>query len=130
MEEPTLEQDRAARQVVDSAFAVHKILGAGLLETVYYQCLAVELTSRGIAVRRQVHQPLSYKGNPIDAGFRLDMVVGESVVVEVKAVERLLPVHSSQVLTYLKLSGLRLGLLINFNTPLIKDGIRRIVSPI
>jgi GxxExxY protein len=130
MPEPTQEQDRVARQVVDSAYAVHTTLGPGLLETVYEQCLSVELLSRGLAVRRQVPQPLSYKGTPIEAGFRLDMVVGEAVVVEVKAVERLLPVHGSQLLTYLKLSGFRLGLLINFNVPLIKDGIRRILSPL
>ena len=130
MPEPTQEQDRVARQVVDSAYAVHTTLGPGLLETVYEQCLSVELLSRGLGVRRQVPQPLSYKGTPIEAGFRLDMVVGEAVVVEVKAVERLLPVHGSQLLTYLKLSGFRLGLLINFNVPLLKDGIRRILSPI
>jgi GxxExxY protein len=130
MQEPTPEQDRIARQVVDAAYAVHTTFGPGLLETVYEQCLSVELLSRGSTVRRQVPQPLSYKGTPIEAGFRLDMVVGEAVVVEVKAVERLLPVHGSQLLTYLKLSGFRLGLLINFNVPLIKDGIRRILRPL
>ncbi len=130
MPEPTQEQDRVPQQVVDSAYAVHTTFGPGLLETVYEQCLLVELMSRGFTVRRQVPQPLVYRGTPIEAGFRLDMVVGEAVVVEVKAVERLLPVHGSQLLTYLKLSGLRLGLLINFNVPLIKDGIRRIVSPL
>ncbi|MBA3810909.1 MAG: GxxExxY protein [Caulobacteraceae bacterium] len=130
MLEPDPEQDRVARQIVDSAFAVHTALGPGLLETVYEQCLNHELLSRRLSVRRQVQQPISYRGVQIDAGFRLDMVVAECVVVEVKAVERLIAVHEAQLLTYLKLSGFRLGLLINFNVPLVKHGIRRIIRPI
>ncbi|MEP6967252.1 MAG: GxxExxY protein [Pseudomonadota bacterium] len=130
MLEPDPEQDRVARQIVDSAFAVHTALGPGLLETVYEQCLSYELASRRLSVRRQVQQPINYRGVRIDASFRLDMVVAEGVVVEVKAVEKLIAVHEAQFLTYLKLSGFRLGLLINFNVPLVKHGIRRIIRPI
>ncbi|HEY5290257.1 MAG TPA: GxxExxY protein [Caulobacteraceae bacterium] len=127
MQEPTAEHDLIARQVVDSAFAVHSTLGPGLLESVYEQCLAYELTSRGLEVKRQVSAPVVYREVRMDAGFRLDMVVGGLVAVEIKAVERALPVHEAQLLTYLKLSGHRLGLLINFNVPMIKQGIRRLV---
>jgi GxxExxY protein len=125
--EPTSEQDFLARQIVDSAFAVHKSLGPGLLESVYEQCLAQELLFRNIPLERQVGIPLVYRNARIDAGFRMDMVVAGAVVVEVKAIEKLIPLHQAQVLTYLKLSGYRLGLLINFNVVLIKDGIRRLV---
>jgi len=121
------EANRLARVIVDSAFAVHSALGPGLLETVYEQCLACELAGRGIPMERQISLPIIYKGIRIEAGFRLDMVVGGLVVVEIKAVERVLPVHEAQLLTYLKLSRHRLGLLINFNVPLIKDGIKRMI---
>lgn len=127
MTEPTREQDLIARQVVDSAFAVHTTLGPGLLESVYEQCLAYELTSRNIAVERQVAVPVRYRGVLMDAAFRMDIVVASMVVVEVKAIEKMIPIHEAQLVTYLKLSGYPIGLLINFNVPLIKDGIRRMV---
>ena len=117
--------DLIARQIVDSAFAVHSTLGPGLLESVYEQCLAAELVARGVPVLRQVPVPLVYRNTQIEAGFRIDLLVGGSVIVEVKAAERTLPVHEAQLLTYLKLSGYRLGFLINFNVALIKDGIKR-----
>lgn len=120
-------QDDIARQVVDSAFAVHSTLGPGLLESVYEECLAVELADRKIPVARQVLVPVRYRQRTLDAGFRMDMVVGTKVVVELKAVEKLIPLHEAQLLTYLKLGGMRLGLLINFNVPRIKDGIRRLI---
>ena len=119
--------DGTARQVVDAAFAVHKTLGPGLLESVYEICLAHELTKRNLAVERQVALPVDYDGVRLDAGFRLDLVVNHCLIVELKTVEELLPIHQAQTLTYLKLSGKRLALLINFNVPLIKDGIRRII---
>jgi GxxExxY protein len=128
--EPTREQDFIARQVVDSAFAVHTTLGPGLLESVYEQCLACELSSRNIVLERQVAVAVTYRELRMDAGFRMDMVVDGSVVVEVKATERTLPVHEAQLLTYLKLSGYPIGLLINFNVPRIKDGIRRMVRSV
>jgi GxxExxY protein len=116
----------AAGIVVDAALAVHRALGPGLLESVYSLCLAHELRKRGLRVLREVALPIEYDGVVLDAGLRLDMLVDDCVIVELKAVELILPVHHAQVLTYLKLTGHRLGLLINFNTPLIRDGIRRV----
>jgi GxxExxY protein len=127
MIEPSGEEDFLARQIVDSAFAVHTSLGPGLLESVYEQCLAHELGFRDVMVERQIIVPVIYRDARIDAGFRMDMVVGRKVVVEIKAVEKLIALHEAQLLTYLKLSNFRLGLLINFNVTLIKDGIRRLV---
>ena len=120
------ETDRVASEVVDAAYKVHSTLGPGLLESVYEVCMVHDLTRRGLRVERQVAMPILFENIRLDAGLRLDMVVNRSVVVENKATEKLLPLHEAQLLTYLKLSGLRLGLLINFNVPLIKDGIRRI----
>ena len=126
--EPDVEHDLIAHEVVDAAFAVHSALGPGLLESVYEPCLARELEARQLAVQRQVTLPLFYRDPRIDAGFRMDMVVSGLVVVEIKAVERLLPVHQTQLVTYLKLSGRKLGLLINFNVTLIKYGIKRVIN--
>ena len=125
--EPSLEVDQLARQVVDAAFRVHSELGPGLLEGVYEVCLAHELKKRGIPFERQLSLPVIYDGVHIEAGLRLDLLVASELIVEIKAVESLLPVHKAQVLTYLKLSGRTLGLLINFNVPLIKDGIKRVI---
>jgi GxxExxY protein len=113
-------------QIVDAAYAVHRALGPGLLESVYETCLAYELKKRGLAVERQVELPVVYKDVHLNAGFRLDLLVEASVVVELKTVDVILPVHLAQVLTYLKLSGHRLGLLVNFNVPSIKKGIHRL----
>lgn len=121
------EVNNLARVVVDAAFKVHTTLGPGLLESVYELCLAHELEKRGVEVERQVPIPIVYDGAHLDAGFRLDILVGRSVIVEVKAVEQMNPIFEAQLLTYLKLTGKRLGLLINFNVPLIRDGIQRIV---
>ena len=120
------ETDTTARQIVEAALAVHKTLGPGLLESVYEVCLAHELTKRGVSVRQQVSLPVYYDNLKLDAGLRLDLIADNRVIVELKTVEKVLPVHRAQILTYLKLTGLRLGLLINFNVPLIKDGIERI----
>jgi GxxExxY protein len=128
MIEPSPEHDRAARAIVDSAFAVHTALGPGLLESVYEACLAHELRSRNLDVALQVALPVIYRDISIDAGFRMDMVVNGLIIVEIKAVERLMPIHEAQLLTYLKLSRKRLGLLINFNTVRIRDGIRRLIN--
>ena len=117
--------DRIAKDVVDCAYRVHTALGPGLLESVYEACLVHELHKRGLAAQRQVALPVVYDTIRLDAGLRLDLVVEDCVVVELKAAESLLAVHQAQLLTYLKLSGHRLGLLINFNVPLIKDGIKR-----
>ena len=116
-----------ATALVDSAFKVHQTLGPGLLESVYESCVSIELTRHGISYERQAPMPLVYEGVNVNGGFRLDLLVEKSVVMEIKAVERLLPIHQSQVLTYLKLANLRLGLLINFNVPMFKEGVKRIV---
>ena len=114
--------------IVDSAFKVHSALGAGLLESAYEACLTHELLKRSLAVARQVPFPILYDGERIDAAFRLDLLVQEKVVIEVKAVDKLLPAHTAQVLTYLKLGKLKLGYLLNFNVPHMKDGTKRIVN--
>lgn len=113
--------------IVNSAFRVHSTLGPGLLERVYETCLVHELTKRSLPVQRQLVLPVIYDGVHMDSGLRLDLLVNHCVVVEITAVEHVLPVHRAQVLTHLKLIHHRLGLLINFNVPLIKDGITRLV---
>lgn len=121
------EAEAIAKLVVDAAFAVHKNLGPGLLESVYEVCLCYELKKRGVSFQNQVSLPVIYDGERLDAGLRLDVLAGESVIVELKAVEKHNPLFEAQLLTYLKLTGHRLGLLINFNVAMIKDGIKRIV---
>lgn len=120
------EVDAVAKEVVDAAFQVHRELGPGLLEGVYEACLMEELSLRGIPVRRQVKVPISYKGRRINADLRIDLVVSDAVIVEIKSVDTMLPVFEAQLMTYLKMTSHRLGILINFNVPLIKYGIRRI----
>jgi GxxExxY protein len=121
------ETERIAAVVVDAAFKVHRSLGPGLLESVYELCLAHELRLRGIPVETEVKLPIIYEGMKIDAGLRLDIIVANLIIVEVKAVEKMIAVFDAQLLTYLRLTGSRLGLLINLNVPLIRDGIKRIV---
>ena len=121
------ELDALARQVVDAAFTVHKTLGPGLLESAYEVCLGIELNRRGINFESQLPLSIVYEDITVESAFRLDILVEDRLIVELKAVERLLPIHEAQLLTYLRLSQRRLGLLINFNTPLIKDGIKRLV---
>jgi GxxExxY protein len=118
--------NRVAGVVVDAAFDVHSKLGPGLLESVYEVCLAHAIEKRGEILERQVALPIEYDGIRLEAGLRLDLLISRCLVVELKAVETVLPVHEAQLLTYLKLTGYRLGLLINFNVPLIRDGIKRI----
>ena len=113
--------------VVGAAYDVHYHLGPGLLESVYEKCLAHALRRRGLPILRQIVLPIEFEGLKIPSGLRLDMLVNDCVVVEIKAAEVLLPVHKAQLLTYLKLSGHRVGLLINFNVPLLRDGITRVV---
>lgn len=113
-------------QVIGAAIAVHRELGPGLLESAYAECLALELASRGIPHEREVHLPLYYRGHATSAKYRLDFVAYQKVLLELKAVDQLHPIHVSQVLTYLRLSGLRTALLINFNVPVLRDGIKRL----
>ena len=115
-------------QVVDSAIAIHTVLGPGMLESAYEAALDHELTGRGLLVERQVAMPLIYKGLRLERGYRLDMLVGTRVIVEVKCIGAIHDVHVKQLLTYLRLSDLRLGLILNFRTRLMKDGIKRVVD--
>jgi GxxExxY protein len=115
------------RSVIDAGLKVHRTLGPGLLESAYEHCLAHELHRRGVSLRRQVPLPIVYEGSTLDAGYRLDLLVEDAVVIEVKAVDALTRLHEAQVLTYLKLSGHRLGFLMNFNVDLFKQGLRRLV---
>ena len=121
------ETERIAKTTVNAAFKVHYALGPGLLESVYEVCLAHELKQQGLVVATQVPYPVVYDEIKLDAGLRLDMLVEHRVIVEIKAVERMHPVFEAQLLSYLRLTGHRLGLLINFHVPFIKDGIKRIV---
>ena len=111
--------------IIGGAIEVHRALGPGLLESAYEECLCHELGLRGLAFARQVALPVGYKGVHLDCGYRLDIVVENAVVLELKSVEKVDPVHHAQLLSYLKLSGKKVGLLINFNTPVLKDGIVR-----
>jgi GxxExxY protein len=112
---------------VDAAFKVHRELGPGLLESVYERCMYYELQKSAVQVERQVILPIVYDGQALDDGLRLDLFVEKKLIVELKSVEKLLPVHKAQIITYLKLTHNRLGLLINFNVPLIKNGIKRVI---
>ena len=114
--------------VLDAAIAVHTALGPGLLESAYQACLCYELSSRGLKVQTQVPLLIKYRGVTVDAAYRIDLLVGDLVIVELKAVERLLPIHDAQLLSYLKLSNKRLGLLINFHVVRLKEGYKRIVN--
>ena len=120
--------EEMATLAVDAAFAVHKELGAGLLESAYEACFAHELELRGVRYQRQLPVPLNYKGKLIEVGFRADVIIEQRLLIELKAVEGIIPVHHAQVITCLKILRLPLGLLINFNEVLIKDGIHRILN--
>ena len=121
------ESDALTHEIIGAAIEVHRELGPGLLESVYEVCLSCELEMRGIDHERQFPLPVVYKGRLLDADFRLDIYLPNRLVVELKAVERLLPVHEAQLLTYLRLTRTRVGLLMNFNVPVLKDGIKRMV---
>ena len=113
--------------VIGAAIEVHKILGPGLLESAYEECLCHELSLRKISFEKQKNLPVEYKGTRLDCGYRLDIIISGKLIVELKACERLLPIYEAQLLTYLRLSGIKTGLLINFNVPVLKDGIKRLV---
>jgi len=121
-------ENELSKIIVDKCLKIHRKLGPGLLESVYEEVLFYEFTKDSIQCKRQVGIPVIYEDIKLDLGFRADMVVGDKVILELKSVEKILPVHKKQLLTYLKLSNMRLGLLINFNVELIKNGITRIVN--
>jgi GxxExxY protein len=122
------EIEAIAKVLVDAMVMVHRELGPGLLESTYQACLAYELRSRGIEVQCESTLPVRYKGLEIEAGYRIDLLVAGCIIVENKSVQALAPIHEAQLLTYLKLSGRKLGFLVNWNVPLIKDGIKRMVN--
>lgn len=115
-------------KIIGAAIEVHKVLGPGLLESAYEECLCFEFGLRDFSFERQKALPVAYKGKELDCGYRLDIVVENLIILELKACERIEPIHQAQLLTYLKLAGLKLGLLLNFNVALMKDGIVRIVN--
>jgi GxxExxY protein len=123
-----IRENELSNEIIGAAIEVHRHLGPGLLESAYEQCLCRELSERGIPFQRQLPLPLQYKGVSLDCGYRLDIVVDNRVILELKAIGALEPIHTAQVLTYLKLSGYKLGLLINFNVPALKHGIKRVVN--
>jgi len=122
-----MNENELSHEIIGAALEVHRALGPGILESAYEECLARELALRAVPYQRQVLLPISYKGVAVDAGYRLDLLVANLVIVELKAVDHLLPIHEAQVLTYLRLSGRRLGMLMNFNCVRLKDGIKRLV---
>ncbi len=121
------EVNRISGQVVDAALKIHSTLGPGLLESAYETCLEYEMSQRGFGVRRQVALPVIYEGIKLEAGYRIDLLIEGKVIVELKSVEKLMPVHEAQLLSYLRLSGCEIGLLLNFNVDRLKSGIRRLV---
>ena len=122
-----MEFDRLSGQIIGCALQVHKILGPGMLESAYEECLAFELTSQGLYIQRQKPIPLVYKDIKLECGYRLDILVNQRIVVELKSVESLAPVHEAQILTYMRFARINLGLLINFNVTVLKNGIKRYV---
>ena len=123
-------RDPLTAQVLGAAIEVHRVLGPGLLESTYEACLAYELAARDLDCRRQVLLPLRYKDLALEHAYRVDLLVEEKVIVEVKTVDSLMPVHRAQVLTYLRIGGWRVGLLLNFHVPVLKDGVVRLVNDI
>jgi len=121
-------EDEIGSIVVDSAIKVHKSLGPGLLESAYEACLAYEIQKTGLNVQRQAGLPLKYEDVVLDVGYRVDILIEKKVILELKAVEKLLPIHQAQILSYLKLSNCKLGFLMNFNVYRMKDGVRRLVN--
>jgi GxxExxY protein len=123
-----MQEHRVSDAVIGAAIEVHKALGPGLLESAYETCLRRELDLRGVRYQQQQPLPVEYKGERVDCGYRLDLIVERLLLVELKAVDQLLPIHEAQLLTYLRLTGIHLGLLINFNVPVLRRGVKRMVN--
>jgi len=124
----SIEEEEIGKKIVNAAYVIHKSLGPGLLEKVYEICMSHELTKSGLIVRRQVDIPIVYDGITFEEGLRLDLLVNDKVIIELKAVEIVNPVWEAQIISHLKLTGKRLGYLINFNVPLIKQGVKRFIN--
>ena len=122
-----MDENQVTHEIIGAAIEVHRLLGPGLLESAYEECLARELALRGIRFERQKALPVVYKDVKLECGYRADLLVEERIIVELKSIEGFAPVHEAIVLTYLRLSGCRLGLLVNFNVPILKDGLRRYI---
>lgn len=120
--------NKITEKIIGVAMNVHRTLGPGLLESAYEACMVFDLSQKGLMVEQQKPLPVIYREVKLDCGYRLDLVIEKSVIVELKAVEKIMPIHNAQLLSYLKLSGCKIGLLINFNTEILKEGIRRVVS--
>ncbi len=120
-------RDPLTEKVIGCAIEVHRILGPGLLESAYQRCMLFELRKQGLAVETEVPMPVNYKGEIMDCGYRVDVLVEKSLILELKAVETILPIHQAQLLTYMKLAGIHLGLLINFHQPRLVDGLKRFI---
>ena len=123
-----LELNEVTGRVIGAAIEVHRVLGPGLLESIYEECLSCELEARKIPHERQKEIPIDYKGVKLGCGYRIDLLVEEKIILEIKSCESILPIHEAQLLTYLKLMGLKIGLLINFNVPVLKEGIKRMAN--
>ena len=123
-----MELNDLSGKIIELAINIHKELGPCMLEGAYEACLMFELMNAGLKVESQLKLPIVYQGNKIDAGYRIDLMVEDSVIVELKAIDRLLPIHEARLLSYLRMSKLKLGLLLNFNSKLLRDGIRRVVN--
>ena len=123
-----MDEDSIGKLIVPAAMRVHTALGAGLLESAHEACLAYELAKHGLMIERQVSMPVIYESVRLDVGYRIDLLLGQKVVVEIKAVDRVIPAHLAQILTYLKLGGYKLGFLLNFNVAHMRDGIKRVVN--
>ena len=123
-----LYEEKLTKDIIGAAIEVHRHLGPGLLESAYEECLCHELQLRGLSFERQKPLPLEYKGIKLDCGYRIDILVENKVILELKCANSITPVHEAQLLTYLKLSGLKIGLILNFNVSLMRDGVKRLVS--
>lgn len=123
----SLPENKITQELMDCFLRIHKIMGPGLLESIYEECLCHEMTRRNLAFERQKELPLTYDGTPLNTSLRLDIVVENTIIIEVKSVDTLMPVHEAQLLTYLKMAQMKIGLLVNFNVPLIKHGVKRFV---
>jgi GxxExxY protein len=120
-------ENEITERIIGAAIEVHRHLGPGLLESIYEECLCYELSQGGLRFRRQVHLPIGYKGIKLESAYKMDLLIEDTIVVEIKAIEDIAPIHSAQVLTYLKSANKRIGL-INFNVPVLKDGLKRIAN--
>jgi GxxExxY protein len=121
-------EEKLSASVIGLCLKIHKTLGSGLLESTYHQCLAYELTKNGIAFQSEVMMPVRYENLHIESGYRADLIIENKIIIELKSVEKITDIHKSQILTYLKMSGLEIGLLINFKEPLLKNGLHRFVN--